>query len=160
MLMSVATGCAVAAEPLWSGDAIEAPLTTGQQAGDARRGRSIVESRQIGLCLLCHSMTGADTPLQGNLAPPLAGSGARLTAARLRARLVDSRRLDPQSIMPAYFVALPADRGADGGTPSADDNDGDQRFRRVGTSWRGRSLLDAQQIEDVIAYLLTLKEPP
>ena len=100
-------------------------------------------------------------PLQGNLAPPLAGSGTRLTAARLRARLVDSRRLNPQSIMPAYFVPLPADGGADGWSPTTDDdsNTGAQRFRRIAASWRGRSLLDAQQIEDVIAYLLTLKEP-
>jgi sulfur-oxidizing protein SoxX len=143
-------------EPVWTGDRIEAPLP-GAQAGDVQRGRAVVESRQTGLCVLCHSLEAGGSPLQGNLAPPLAGSGARLTAGQLRARLVDSRRLQPQSIMPAYFVMLPADGGGLAELPGTAPDD--TRFRRIATSWRGRTLLDAQQIEDVIAFLLTLREP-
>ncbi|MFM2118847.1 MAG: sulfur oxidation c-type cytochrome SoxX [Pseudomonadota bacterium] len=133
-------------EPVWQGDAIALPLTA--TPGDAQRGRAIVESRQSGLCLLCHPLTralaGAQAALQGNLAPPLAGSGQRLTTGQLRARLVDSRRLRPASVMPAYFVTLPAGEAA---AP-----------QRIATAWQGRRLLDAQQIEDVIEFLQTLKE--
>ena len=89
------------------------------------------------LCLLCHSGPVGGAGFQGNLAPDLAGAGARFTAAQLRQRLVDSRRLNPQTIMPPYFAT-----------------DG---LNRVGSAWQGRTLLDAQQIEDLIAYLLTLR---
>jgi sulfur-oxidizing protein SoxX len=160
VLVLVLTGspCVVAAEPLaWSGDAVPAPLP-GSLAGDAQRGRAIVESRQTGLCLLCHSLQAAGAPLQGTLAPPLAGSGARLTAGQLRARLVDSRRLDPQSIMPAYFVPLPPEPGS--ALLSTDDPARPPpRHLRIASAWQGRTLLDAQQIEDVIVFLLTLREP-
>lgn len=111
------------------------PLTS--VPGDAQRGRAIVANRQQGLCLLCHAAPIAEERFQGNLAPDLAGVGSRLTPAQLRARMVDSRRLNPDSIMPAYFRA--------------------SELTRVGASWRSRTLLDAQQIEDVVAYLVTLK---
>ena len=117
------------------GDGIPKPLTT--EPGDAARGRAIVVNRQVGLCLLCHTAPIAEERFQGTLAPDLAGAGARSTAAQLRLRLVDSRRVNPQSIMPAYFRV-------DGLT-------------RVGRSWQGKTLLGAQQIEDVIAYLVTLR---
>ncbi|MEY4749390.1 MAG: hypothetical protein RIQ60_1604 [Pseudomonadota bacterium] len=144
---------AVADTLVWSGDVITAPLP-GSVAGDARRGRVIVESRQTGLCLLCHSLRTTGTPLQGTLAPPLAASSAHLTAAQLRARLVDSRRLRPESIMPAYFVPLPPDGGVRDVLP-----DVPSRHLRIAAAWQGRTLLDAQQIEDAIAFVLTLREP-
>lgn len=117
------------------GAAIEQPLTA--RPGDPVRGRAIVASRQQGLCLLCHSAPIAEERFQGDLAPNLAGVGARATAAQLRARMVDSRRLNPDSIMPAYFRST--------------------ELTRVGASWQSRTLLDAQQIEDVVAWLVTLK---
>jgi sulfur-oxidizing protein SoxX len=153
--------------PFWSGDAIEQPLTTA--AGDAGRGASIVANRQTGLCLLCHALGSTPAPGQGNLAPPLAGAARRWSVGQLRARLVDSRRLVPGSIMPAYLVTLPAAstpaaRGLSGLPTSGSDVSGSdagtgERFVRVAAAWQGRSLLDAQQVEDVLAYLLTLKEP-
>jgi sulfur-oxidizing protein SoxX len=119
---------------------VDAGLATplDHKVGDATRGRTIVASRQTGLCLLCHSGPIPEERFQGNLAPDLAGAGARWSAAQLRLRLVDPRRLNPDSIMPAY-----------GRTTG---------LTQVGRNWEGKPLLDAQQIEDVVAYLLTLKD--
>lgn len=116
-------------------DSIERPLT--DQPGDAARGRAIVANRQVGLCLLCHTGPFPEERFQGNLAPDLVGAGARWSEAQLRLRLVDARRFNPQSIMPAYYRS-----------------DG---LNRVGAAWQGKTLLDAQQIEDVLAFLQTLK---
>ena len=119
-----------------AGDAITAPLDG--KLGDAARGRAIVANRQLGLCLLCHSAPMAEERFQGDLAPNLAGAGARWNAGQLRLRLVDPQRLVPGSLMPAYHRV-----------------DG---LQQVGAAWRGKPLLDAQQIEDVVAWLLTLKD--
>jgi len=106
--------------------------------GDASRGRAIIADRSRGLCLLCHSGPFPEERFQGSLAPSLAGVGARLSAAELRLRLVDSRRVNPDSIMPAYHRA--------------------EGLHRVAPALRGRTLLQAQEIEDVLAFLLTLRE--
>ena len=105
--------------------------------GDAVRGRAIVASRQSGLCLLCHSGPFPEERFQGNLAPELNGIAQRLSGGELRARIVDARRLNPDTIMPPYFST--------------------DRLARVAGSFVGQTLLNAQQIEDVIAYLLSLK---
>jgi L-cysteine S-thiosulfotransferase len=117
------------------GDGIPQPLTSAP--ADAERGRAIVANRQVGLCLLCHSGPFPEERFQGNLAPSLAGAGTRWTAAQLRLRIADNRRLNPDSLMPAFHRT-------DGLT-------------RVGTAWQGRPVLDAQQVEDVVAFLRTLK---
>ena len=117
-------------------DALPIPLT--DVPGDAARGSLIVASRQTGLCLLCHTGPIPEERFQGNLAPSLAGAGARWSAGQLRLRLVDAQRLNPQSIMPAYYRV-------DGLT-------------RVGAAWQGKPILEAQQIEDVLAFLQTLKD--
>ncbi|WP_349743824.1 sulfur oxidation c-type cytochrome SoxX [Roseateles cavernae] len=117
-------------------DAIPEPLQGLQ--GDAQRGRAIVASRQSGLCLLCHSAPIPEERFQGTLAPSLAGAGARWSAGQLRLRIVDSQRINPDSIMPAYHRV-----------------DG---LNQVGRDWRGQPVLDAQQVEDVVAYLQTLKD--
>ncbi len=117
------------------GDAIPQPLTA--QPGDAARGRSIAASRQTGLCLLCHSGPFPDERFQGDLAPDLAGAGSRWSAGQLRLRIVDAGRLNPATIMPSYHRI-----------------DG---FERVGAAWQGKPLLDAQQVEDVVAFLQTLR---
>jgi sulfur-oxidizing protein SoxX len=112
------------------------PLTA--MEGDAGRGRAIIADRSRGLCLLCHSGPFPEERFQGNLAPSLAGAGTRMNAAELRLRLVDSRRVNPESIMPAYHRA--------------------EGLHRVAPALRGRMLLQAQEIEDVLAFLLTLRE--
>lgn len=117
------------------GDGIPEPLTA--TPGDAARGRAIVASRQQGLCLLCHTGPIPEERFQGNLAPPLDGAGRRWTAAQLRLRVADARRLAPDGLMPSLHVA---------GDPA-----------RAGAAFAGRPVLDAQQVEDVVAFLLTLK---
>ena len=118
-----------------STDAIDRPLT--EQPGDAARGRAIVLNRQLGLCLLCHSGPFPEERFQGNLAPDLTGTGARWSEGQLRLRLVDSRRVNPQSIMPAYQRTT--------------------GLTRVGAAWQGKPVLAAQQVEDVVAFLRTLQ---
>jgi sulfur-oxidizing protein SoxX len=118
------------------GDAIPLPLTTA--LADAGRGRAIVASRQTGLCLLCHSGPFPEERFQGNLAPDLAGAGSRWNSAQLRLRIVDSRRLNAQTIMPSYHRT--------------------EGLVRVGPAWQGKPVLDAQQVEDVVAFLATLRQ--
>ncbi len=120
------------------GDGIPEPLTAAP--GDALRGRAIVVNRQQGLCLLCHSGPFAEVREQGNLASPLQGAGTRWTAAQLRLRVADARRLDPNGLMPSLHRVPPADRA-----------------QRVGAAWAGKTVLDAQQVEDVVAFLQTLR---
>ena len=111
------------------------PLTA--TPGDAARGRAIVLDRRAGLCLLCHSGPFPEERAQGNLASDLSGAGSRWTAAQLRARLVDARRFNPETIMPSYF-------SFDG-------------MNQVAGRFRGKTILEAQQIEDLLAFLLTLR---
>ncbi len=136
LLRAVALSAALAAPAYGEqADSIDQPLTA--TAGDASRGRAIVANRQAGLCLLCHTGPIPEERFQGNLAPDLAGAGSRFTSGQLRLRIVDARRLNPQTIMPPY-------RRTDG-------------LQRVGSAWQGKPLLGAQEIEDVVAYLVTLK---
>ncbi len=136
-----AFGCGVAphavAQPVppyrVSGDSVLEPLTS--QPGDAARGREVVIGRDAGNCTLCHAVPGERS--SGNIGPALAAVGARLTTGQLRLRLADATRINPSTAMPAYY-----------------------RFdvpRDVAPAYRGRTVLDAQQIEDAIAYLKSLQ---
>jgi sulfur-oxidizing protein SoxX len=118
------------------GDAIPASLTG--SSGDPARGREIVVNRQVGLCLLCHSGPFPDERFQGNMAPDLKGAGKRWSEGELRLRLVDARKLNPATIMPPYYVV--------------------EGMNRVVPSLRGKPILTAEQIEDVVAFLATLRE--
>ncbi len=104
--------------------------------GDPVRGRAIVANRQLGLCLLCHSGPFPEERFQGNLAPDLRNA-ARLSEGQIRQRLVDPAKVNPQTIMPAYYRT--------------------EGLNRVAPSLRGKTLLSAEQIEDVVAYLMTLR---
>jgi L-cysteine S-thiosulfotransferase len=117
-------------------DAIPQSLTGAK--GDPVRGRAIVANRQVGLCLLCHSGPFPDERFQGNLAPDLRGAGARWSEGQLRLRIVDSSRINPGSIMPAYHRT--------------------EGLVRVAPAWRDKPVLTATQIEDVVAFLMTLRE--
>jgi len=121
--------------PAFADEGIPASLTGAK--GDPVRGQAIVANRQLGLCLLCHSGPFPEERFQGDLAPDLKGVGARLSESQIRLRIIDSTKLNPQSIMPAYHKT-------DGLT-------------RVSPSYRGKTILSAEQIEDVVAYLSTLR---
>jgi sulfur-oxidizing protein SoxX len=118
------------------GDSIPGSLTGA--AGDPARGRAIVADRRLGACLLCHTGPFAEERFQGTLAPDLSGAGSRWSAGQLRLRLVDAIRLNPDTIMPPYYRV-------DGLT-------------RVGSNWVGKPILTAEQIEDVVAFLSTLRD--
>ena len=124
-------------------DGIPDPLTA--QTGRAEQGQAIVASRQTGLCLLCHSgpfeNASAPASAQGNLSTNLSGAGTRWTEAQLRLRVADARRLNPNSLMPSLHPnPLPDDKNA-----------------HVASAWRGQPVLSAQQVEDVVAFLKTLR---
>ena len=117
------------------GDAIPQPLAG--LAGDPARGREIVVNRQLGLCLLCHSGPFPEERFQGSIGPDLRATGARLTPGQIRLRIADPARLNAQTIMPSYYKV--------------------EGLARVAPAYRGKPILDAQQIEDVVAFLATLK---
>ena len=117
------------------GDAVPASLTG--RLGDPERGRAIVLSRQTGLCLLCHSGPFPDERTQGNLAPDLAGVASRLSVGPLRLRGIDAGRVNPATIMPPFYRT--------------------EGLARVAQAYAGKPILSAAQIEDVIAFLATLK---
>jgi sulfur-oxidizing protein SoxX len=118
------------------GDAIPQSLTG--EPGNPERGRAIVVNRQVGLCLLCHTGPFPDQRFQGTLAPDLGGAGARSSEGQLRLRIVDASQLKPDTIMPPYYRI-------DGLT-------------RVAPAFQGKPILTAEQIEDVVAFLMTLRE--
>jgi len=118
-----------------AGDTIPDSLTSAR--GDAARGRALVVDR-TSTCILCHSGPFPEVKFQGDLAPDFKGAGSRWSQGQLRLRLVDASRLNPATIMPSYYRVDGLDR--------------------VGPAWRDKPILSAQQIEDIVAYLSTLRE--
>jgi sulfur-oxidizing protein SoxX len=116
-------------------DSIPASLTG--ERGDPARGRAIVINRQY-TCLLCHSGPFPDERFQGDLSPDLSGAGLRWSEGQLRLRLVDASRLNPDTIMPSYYKI--------------------NGLAHVGANWKDKPILTATQIEDVVAYLATLRD--
>ncbi|MDR6952523.1 sulfur-oxidizing protein SoxX [Ancylobacter sp. 3268] len=119
-----------------SDDAIVEPLAG--RRGDPGGGQALLAERHRSLCILCHAAPAVPAPLQGTLAPSLAGIGSRLDAGQIRLRIVDMKRLNPDSLMPAYYTV--------------------REGTRVAPAWRGKPLLEAAEIEHLVAYLVTLKE--
>ena len=116
--------------------AIEEPLCG--LDGDALRGKEIVSDSNLGNCLACHQLPIPGIEAYGTIGPPLQGIASRFTEAQIRVRIVDTRNINPMSIMPGFYR--------------------DPRLiNRPGNSYRGKTFLTAQQVEDVIAYLVTLK---
>lgn len=117
------------------GDAVPDSLTGTK--GDATRGRALIVER-TSTCILCHNGPFPEQRFQDDLAPNLSGSGSRWSEGQLRLRLVDASRLNATTIMPSYYRVDGLDR--------------------VGPSWRGKPILSAEQIEDIVAYLVTLRD--
>jgi sulfur-oxidizing protein SoxX len=138
-VVTVALPCAASASELRSyavvGDAIPQSLTG--MPGDITRGRALVVDR-TSTCILCHNGPFPEQKFQGDLAPGLGGAGNRWSEGQLRLRLVDASRLNAATIMPSYYRAEGLDR--------------------VSAAWRGKPILSAEQIEDIVAYLTSLRE--
>jgi sulfur-oxidizing protein SoxX len=118
-----------------AGDAIPRPL--GGLVGDRARGAAVIRDRERGNCLICHQGADPIEPFQGSIGPPLSGVGARLDAGQIRLRLVDASLLNPQTVMPPYFRA--------------------ENLHDVAVAYRGKPALSAQEIEDVVVYLASLR---
>jgi sulfur-oxidizing protein SoxX len=141
-LAAIALVCSVAgarAEALRAfsvvGDAIPLSLTGGR--GDPQRGRDVTVKRELGNCLLCHRVPLPEERFQGTIGPDLSGVAGRLSEGQIRLRIVDESRLNPQTIMPPYYRL--------------------EGLHRVMAAYRGRPVLSAEQVEDVVAFLLTLR---
>jgi len=117
-------------------DAITEPLAG--QRGDPALGQVLMGERHRSLCILCHALPSGAAQLQGTLAPSLAGIGARLSEGQIRLRIVDMKRLNPSSIMPSYYSL--------------------HRGTRTAPAWQNKPVLEAAEIERLVAYLVTLKE--
>lgn len=101
--------------------------------GDPVRGLDIFVSREAGHCILCHAIEGLDIGSQGNVGPELTGIGTRLTPDQIRYRIIDARRIWPQTVMPPYYRT--------------------EGLRQVGQAYQGRPVLSEEQIEDLVAFL-------
>lgn len=138
MLVAASLSCAAGADELVPykivGDGIPASLTG--SPGDATRGRALVLARTT-TCILCHSGPFPEARFQGDLAPGLAGAGSRWTESQLRLRLVDASRFNPDTIMPSYYRT--------------------EGLVRVGRNLRGKPILSAGEIEDIVAFLTSLR---
>ena len=123
---------------------VQRPSALTEQPGDVERGRRIALDRERGDCVICHAMPLPERQFHGTLGLPLDGVGSRYSAAELRLRLVNPKLLTPDTIMPAYSTI--------------------QGLHRVLERYRGKPILNAQEVEDVVAYLLSLRtdgsDPP
>ncbi|WP_420402330.1 sulfur oxidation c-type cytochrome SoxX [Nisaea sp.] len=117
---------------------ISQPLT--DKPGDPEKGRQWFMGRKLGNCLACHVNSDlADQPYHGEVGPPLDGVAGRWSPEELRAIVVNSKEaLSPETIMPSFYR--------------------DSGFHRVAKKFQGKTILTAQQVEDVVAYLMTLKD--
>jgi sulfur-oxidizing protein SoxX len=105
--------------------------------GNAKKGRALAINRKRGNCLACHQMPIPEQQFHGNIGPELEGIGSLYSAGELRLRLVNSKIINPDTIMPAFYK-----------------NNG---YSRVLKKFKGKTILSAQEVEDIVAYLLTLK---
>lgn len=117
------------------GERIDKSLTG--QPGDPANGRKVAINRKLGNCLACHVLPIAEQPFHGEVGPDISGAGGNLSEGEIRLRIVNSKALNPDTIMPAFYR-----------------NDG---FERVMKKFQGKTMLSAQQVEDVVAYVMTLK---
>jgi sulfur-oxidizing protein SoxX len=129
VLCGVMAGCAVQGSAI---DGIEKPFVP---AGDAQRGREVFVSREGGHCVLCHTVPGV--AVAGNIGPAMAGVGSRLTPAQIRLRVADITQVNAQAVMPAFHRT--------------------EGLSRVAPAYAAQPILSGQQVEDVVAWLSTLR---
>jgi len=116
--------------------AIAASLTG--RAGDAQKGRQAIVGRTLGNCIACHEITALkNEPYHGNVAPSLDGIASRMSEGEMRLRIVDGTKVNPDTMMPPFYRT-----------------DG---LNKVTKRFQGTTILTAEQVEDVVAYLKTLR---
>ena len=116
--------------------AIEEPI--GGKQGISENGKKVVLDRKKGNCLACHMLPIEDAEFPGQIGPPLLAVGARYSPAQLRLRIANLQLVNPATIMPPYYID-PA------------------QLNNVKKKFRGKTILTAQEVEDVVAYLSSLK---
>ena len=139
LAIAVAIGPAGAAEATLVyrvvADGIPEPLAAG--TSDAARGRKLMEARESANCVLCHAVPDPAVRFSGDVGPSLAGIGARLSVPQLRLRVSDNLRLNPATVMPSYYKVAGLDR--------------------VASQYADKPILTAQEVEDIVAYLASLR---
>jgi L-cysteine S-thiosulfotransferase len=109
------------------------------KTGDPKAGEKVFVNRKQGNCLACHTLSKlSEQPFHGEIAPPLDGVADRYTEGELRLRVVNPKVVNEATIMPAFYR--------------------DEGFHRVADEFKGKPILTAEQVEDLVAYLVTLKE--
>jgi sulfur-oxidizing protein SoxX len=112
------------------------PVSLTGKPGDPVNGKKLAINRKKGNCLACHVMPIPKEQFHGEVGPDISDVGSHFTEAQLRLRLVDAKALNPDTIMPAFLKAGTHD---------------------VLKKFDGKTILGPQDIEDIIAYLMTLK---
>ena len=113
------------------------PKSLTGKSGDAKAGRKVAYNRKTGNCLACHKLPIPEQQFHGEVGPDLKGVASRYSEAEIRLRVVDSKKMNSDTIMPAFYR--------------------DSGFTRLQKKWVGKSILKAQEVEDLLAYLMTLK---
>ena len=114
--------------------------------GDAEAGAKVMTTRGLGNCVACHKVDALDAAFQGEVGPPLNGVGGDRSEAELRGIVANAKMTFEGTVMPAFYKTSGFIRPGDGytGKGAAEED--------------LEPLLTAQQIEDVVAYLMTLKD--
>ena len=137
---SILTPAGVTAEELVKfriADGTSIPDSLTGSAGDPVKGREVAIHRQKGNCLACHTMPAPEQPYHGEVGPDLSDVGSRLSEGELRLRVVNPKYFNPNTIMPAFYRT--------------------EGLHMVAKKFQGKPMLTAEEVEDVVAYLMTLK---
>jgi L-cysteine S-thiosulfotransferase len=113
------------------------PKSLTGKSGDAKAGRKVAYNRKTGNCLACHKLPIPEQQFHGEVGPDLKGVASRYSEAEMRLRIVNPKKFNDDTIMPAFYR--------------------DSGFTRLQKKWVGKSILKAQEVEDLLAYLMTLK---
>lgn len=114
------------------------PKSLTGEPSDAERGRALAWARDRGNCVACHVIPAPDMVTHGSIGPPLKGLADRQSEGQIRARIVDARAFNAAALMPSYHRT--------------------EGLKRVAKPLEGRPVLSAQEVEDMVAFMLTLRE--